>query len=195
MRRRIIQNDGSIAVEFALVGTVMIMITIALIEAMLGFWQWNTAQRAAKTGARLASVSAPISSDLLTANFGTTGQVVSNYTRVCDGATQSCSNGTYSAAAMNRLVFGADGSCGPENQLQRRGICDIYRPITAANVVVTYSASVNEIAGAPGGLQPIVTVTLKDMDLNFAILPMVGSLFDTLPNTSASLIGQDLSDG
>ena len=52
-------EEGAVTVETSLVLTLMMLCTGGVLECGLAFWQWNSAQQAARHGARLASVSPP----------------------------------------------------------------------------------------------------------------------------------------
>ncbi|WP_084419691.1 TadE/TadG family type IV pilus assembly protein [Henriciella litoralis] len=188
------KTDGAVAVEFALVGTVVIFVLIVLVELMAAFFQWNTGQRAVRAGARLAAVSTPVSQDIKTKEWAEIGAYVPDYSRVCSGKTKSCSVGNYDSAAMARLIYGADNSCAPEPLRERRGMCDIFPLIEEKYVTVEYTSSLNEVYGAPGGLQPIVTVRLEGVPLSYGIISGSGWMFVDLPDISATVIGQDLSN-
>lgn len=195
MRRLLDEKHGAVAVEFALVGTLMVLALIILVELMAAFFQWNSAQRAVRAGARLASVSAPVAGDIATREWAAEGDYVPAYARTCSGATQTCSEGAYDSAAMSRILFGADGACEPEPVHERRGMCDIFPLVEEKNVSIEYRSSLNEVFGAAGGLQPLVTVTLSDVPLSYGIISRAGDMIVTLPETSATVIAQDLSNG
>lgn len=195
LKRARSSETGSVAVEFALVGTLLVMSLLILIELMSAFFQWNTAQRAVRAGARLASVSDPVAQDITTLEFADEGDYVPAYTRICRGATQSCSAGNYDTAAMNRIIFGADGECASEPVRERRGMCDILPLVEEKYVVVEYRSTLNEVYGAAGGLQPLVTVRLEGVPLTYGIISGEDWPFAQLPNTFATVIAQDLRNG
>jgi len=90
-------EDGAVTVEAALLSSIMIAMTIAAFEILYGFFQWNSAQQAARIGARIAATSQPVSQELQTMtgleNGGEAGQPMPDYAHSCSGATTSCSNG------------------------------------------------------------------------------------------------------
>src|SRR2546422_4126289 len=103
--------DGAVMVEFSIIATLLLTVTCGIVDFSLALYQWNAASKAVELGARLAAVSDPIAADI-TGMSGVGGGVnpgdaMPYFKRVCSGSTQSCSNGgTYSAGAMNRLIYG-----------------------------------------------------------------------------------------
>ena len=188
-------ETGSVAVEFALVGTLVVFSMVVLVELMSAFFQWNTAQRAVRTGARLAAISDPVSVDIATLQMADEGEFVPAYSRVCRGATRSCSSGNYDSAAMSRIIFGADGVCGAEPVRERRGMCDVFPLVEEKYVTIEYQSTLNEVAGAPGGLQPLVTIRLEDVPLSYGIISGSDWMFVNLPDTVSTIIAQDLANG
>ena len=126
---------------------------------------------------------------------GEIGEPLTAYSVNCDGSTQTCSQGDYNSAAMARIVTGGDGICSTQTEVHLRGLCDMMPDITAANVFIEYRASLNEVGGAPGGLQPIVTLSLKNISLSYTLFSVFNGELTSLPTTSVSVLGQDLSDG
>ena len=53
-------RSGSVAVEYAIVMGVLLVLTIALIEFSLALWQWNSAEKATELGVRYAVQSDPV---------------------------------------------------------------------------------------------------------------------------------------
>lgn len=192
---------GSVSVETALVSILMISITGAAIEGGNALMQWNSAQQAARLGARIAAVSAPIATDIstMTGISGNTraGDPMPYYSRACSGATTSCTQGSYNNAAMNQLVFGRDndGVCGAASRA-RRGMCDVYQRVTAANVTVKYEGSGVGTAGAPGAAVPLITVTVKDIGLDFVFLDIfTKKQIIKLPDVNVTMMAEDMRAG
>ena len=67
--------------------------------------------------------------------------------------------------------------------------------LTEANIVIEYNASMKEVSSAPGGLQPVVTLRVKNSAMKYTLLSAFGGVLNKVPDTSATLLGQDLSDG
>jgi hypothetical protein len=185
-------------IEFAILAFLFFALTGGLLDFSLAFFQWNAASKALQQGARLASVSDPVSSDLgtLTGLEGgaAPGDPFPDFVRVCNGASQSCSGGTYNAAAMNTLVYGrGQTTCGTSGADQYAGMCDIFWRIQPQNVVITYRQTGLGFAGRPGG--PVPTITVELTGLTFS-LPFLGSLLGgpiTMPPMRTTATGEDMS--
>ena len=96
---------------------------------------------------------------------------------------------------MNRILNGGDGKCEQQTQTHLRGLCDMITDLTEANIVIEYNASMKEVSSAPGGLQPVVTLRVKNSAMKYTLLSAFGGVLNKVPDTSATLLGQDLSDG
>lgn len=189
-------RSGSVVVEFGLLAPAVIVLLVAIAELSVFVWQWNNLQRISRAGARMASLSAPVSSALDDLrNTGTVGTAISSYFVSCDGSTQTCSSGNYDSAAMNRILTGGDGLCARQTQTHRRGICDMMPSLTEANILIEYASSLNEVSGAPGGLQPIITLKLKNVGINYTPLSVFGGDMASMPMTSSTVLAQDMSEG
>jgi hypothetical protein len=190
---------GASMVEFSILAFPLFLVTGGLIDFSLALYQWNAASKALQQGARLASVSDPVSSDLKTLTGleggAVPGDPFPNFVRVCAGATQSCSDGTYSTAAMNTLVYGrGQNTCGSLGADQYAGMCDIFWRIQPQNVIVTYRQTGLGFAGRPGG--PVPTITVELTGLTFDLL-FVGSMLGvgpiTMPPMRTTATGEDMS--
>src|SRR5690349_24135221 len=188
-------RTGAVLAEFALVGIFMIMLTMSIIELTAALWVWNSAAKAVQMGARLAAVSAPVSSDLTTMTGleggATPGSAMPYFIRVCNGATSSCSGGTYNAADMNWIVRGSDGVCG--TTVGGRGICDLYPRNQPSNVVITYEQTGMGFAGRPGGPVPSITVKVQNLQFPTPVLGIFSGLVNlTMPPFQTTVSGEDL---
>ena len=191
-------HTGASLIEFAILAFLFFALTGGLLDFSLAFYQWNAASKALQQGARLASVSDPVSSDLksLTGLEGgaVPGDPFPDFVRVCSGASQSCSGGNYSAAAMNTLVYGrGETTCGSLGADRYAGMCDIFWRIQPQHVVITYRQTGLGFAGRPGG--PVPTVTVELTGLTFS-LPFLGSLLGgpiTMPPMRTTATGEDMS--
>src|SRR5439155_14092757 len=109
-------EGGAVILEFTVTMLVFMTVLFGTIEFGYAFYQWNVATKAVQLGARLAAVSNPVASNLLTLTGledGTLpGAAMPNFNCVCSGATAACTGSvpsgatacTYNAAAMNALV-------------------------------------------------------------------------------------------
>ena len=111
-------EEGAVTVETSLIIMMLIILTGGAIEAGYGFYQYNGAQQAVRTGARIAATSDPVAMSINTmtglSNSVSTGQAFPNFQVTCSDETQQCSDGSFDATAMRRIVFGpdGDGTCG-----------------------------------------------------------------------------------
>jgi len=193
-------DSGATMVEFAIGVMLFLVFTSGLVEFTLAFWQWNAAAKALQVGARLASVSDPVSSDLATLTGmeggAAPGAKMPYFKRVCSGAGGgSCSDGgTYSAAAMNTIVNGRDGNCGTLGADGYPGMCDIFSRITPANVRITYTHTGLGFAGRPGGPVPTITLELTGLTYSFVFLNALLRFPPiTIPAMRTTITGEDLS--
>ncbi len=194
-------EDGAVTVEVAIISSIMIALTIAAFEICHGFFQWNNAQQSARIGARLAATHQSISNEFetLTGLEGGAqpGDPMPDYSFTCDGASTSCSAGGFNASAFKEIVFGPDddGVCGPTEKA-RRGICDVYRRVGPENVEIEYRNSGLGRAGNPASPAPIITVTLKDLEFDFAVLRyFTPDSLRTMPPIRVSVMAEDMRSG
>ncbi len=186
-------ESGSVTVETSLIILFLIILTGGTIETGFAFHQYNAAQQAARTGVRIAATSDPVSRDM--ADYTSVSNL--NFERHCSNDTQSCSSGQYDSSAMQRIVFGpdGDGTCGATTRA-RRGMCDVFSDTQRANVDVSYIGSGLGRTGAQGDAAPIVSVTIRDIPVNFVFLDLVGfKNIVHLPPVEATLMGEDLKNG
>jgi len=194
-------DDGAVTVETSFLILSLIILTGGAIEAGYALFQWNGAQTAARTGARIAATSDPVATQMNTmtglSNSVAVGDPMPYYRLECDNKNKTCDAGGYDATAMSRIIFGPDGDnrCGTTTRA-RRGMCDIFSETKRANVSVAYQNSGLGKAGYQTDPAPLVTVTLKDVPLKFVFLDLVGfSNIATLPPVQATVMGEDLKNG
>ncbi|MAK59539.1 MAG: hypothetical protein CMK09_01025 [Ponticaulis sp.] len=188
-------RSGATMVEVGLLAPIVLLILVAIVELSIFVWQWNSLQRTVRTGVRLATMSAPVPSELSSLVSSSVGTSVGDYVISCDGSTRTCSSGNYDTTAMNRILTGGDGICASQTNVSRRGLCDMMPGIQEQNIYIEYRSSLNEVSGAPGGLQPIVTLKVKNVGLSYTLLSAFNGALNSLPSTSATAMGQDLSEG
>lgn len=182
---------GATAVEMGIVAMLLMILTFGIIDFAIGFYHWNTAEKATQLGVRVAVTATPVADALETFDCGNvsvpSGQSCSdpaankiNPPIVCDGATSSCSGGYgFRAAPFNQI-------------LQRMQV--IYPRVQAENLVIEYSDSGLGFAGRPGGPVPAVTVRLQGLTFDFIVLSgLLGFGTITMPPFNATLTGEDLN--
>jgi len=91
-------EEGGVLVEATVMLVIMLVFVFGSIDFLMAMYQWNSGVKAVQLGARIAAVSSPVSSDLSTlSGLGSgvnPGDPMPAFTRVCDGATSTCSGGT-----------------------------------------------------------------------------------------------------
>ena len=192
--------DGAVMVEFSIFATLLLTVTCGMVDFSMALYQWNAAAKAVELGARLAAVSDPVASDITTiSGIGggvNPGDPMPYFKRVCSGATQSCSNGgTYSATAMNTLVYGRGKTvCGSLASGQLAAMCDVYPGLTGNNVTITYEQTGLGFAGKPGGPSPTITVEITGLTFDFVFLNgLLGLAPINMPTMRTTITGEDLS--
>ena len=181
-------NSGAVMVEFALLALTMILLTFAIIDLSMVFWQEHRIEKAMHLGARIAVVSDPVAVELVdfdcktaAIEFGTSCSdpaAATMPTIVCDGASQTCTNGfTYSSAAMDTVVV----------RMQQ-----IYPLIQAQNLVIQYDDTGLGFAGRATPI-PSVTITAVNMIANLLIMnSLLGFAPFDMGTFTTTLTGEDL---
>lgn len=183
---------ASSAAEFALVLPLLLVLLFGIIDMGRFFWQLNETEKATQMGARMAIVTTPVSPDLVGESY-------------VDGTTKN--GDLIPAAALGTLRCDNDGCTCPVapcpggtdvdvdafNVIVTR-MAQMNPQITADNVVVSYSGSGFGYAGDADenmDVQPLVTVTVKDMTFNF--IALLGLIQVNMPEASATLTAEDSS--
>jgi Flp pilus assembly pilin Flp len=195
-----IDKSGAALTEFALVGPIIVLLIVAAIEMGVLLWTWNSVAKAAQAGARLAAVSAPVSSDIssITGLGGGVepGGTMPYFIRSCDGATATCSDGgAFSQTALNWIVRGPDGVCGGAVG-GRPGMCDVFPRIRPENVSIIYEQTGLGFAGRPGGPVPSITVRVNNLPFDTPVLRTISSLLSIqMPSFATTVTAEDLRSG
>ncbi len=187
-------EKGAVAVSASfLIGT-FIVLTGGAVEMGYSYWKSNAIQHAAKTGARIATTSKPVSTELSTMTGLITGVEVGDpipdYKIVCYGKTQSCNRGGFDQTAFDKIFYGrnADGTCEGTSR-ETRGMCDMFDELGPENIVISYESSGMGRAGNPAILVPLVTVSVVDFDQDYVFLNFLGQ---RTISTKVSALGEDL---
>jgi Flp pilus assembly protein TadG len=206
-------EDGGPLVEATILLPFLFIFLLGISDFLFAVYQWNWASKAVEVGARLASVSDPVASGLRTipANALSSsvllGDPMPDFQVTCDGSASSCTctrgtctgMGTYSATAMNTIVFGRGSSaCNDATSYYTAGMCDLFTAITAANVVIVYSQTGLGYAGRVAGPVPTITVSVQNVPAPFFFLgPFLNVAGFTMPaiKTTHTMNGESLSSG
>jgi Flp pilus assembly protein TadG len=203
-------QDGGPLVEAAVMIPILFVFLLGSVDFLNAFLQWNQATKAVEVGARIAAVSDPVASGLNTIPTNALsasvllGDTMPAFQVTCDGKTQACScssgtctgMGTYSAAAMNLIVFGRDGkgACGDSTSYYTSGMCDVFAPITTSNVKVVYTQTGLGFAGRAAGPVPTITVSIESLPFQFFFLSdLRGFVNLTMPALTTTITGEALS--
>ena len=188
------------AAEFTLVVPLLLLFIFGIIDVGRFMWEVNQAEKATQIGARMAIVTNPVSSGLVTADFASAtlpaGSLIPASALgdlVCTSTACTCANcPTSIGSGVDSAAFTA---------LVTR-MAQIKPGITAANVEVTYRGSGFGYAGTaatgPGSgsappetmeISPLVTVALKGVQFK----PMTSMLLAniTLPSFTTTLTAED----
>ena len=191
-------ESGGVLVETTVMLVILLTFVLGSVDFLMAMYQWNAATKAVQLGARIAAVSSPVSNDLSTlTGLGAgvnPGDPMPAFTRVCDGAAAACSGGTFSAAALNTIVYGrGSATCGDATSAYYAGMCDVFARILPANVVITYTQTGLGYAGRPGGPVPTITVTLQNLPFQFYFLGGLMGFGNIQIAPIATVTGEDLS--
>ena len=202
-------ETGTVFAEFAILLPIVVTIVCGSVDFLYAFYQWNAAAKAVEVGARIAAVSDPVASGLnnlanqAVFNGATPGTAVPSFTVTCAQNACSCTgtcNGmagdTYSASAMDRIVFGrGSAACGDATSYYATGMCDVLTSIAPDNVVIVYKQTGLGYAGRPGGPLPTITVSLQDMQFHFFFLSALLGVRIAMPAMTTTMTAEDLCSG
>ena len=203
---------GGPLVEAAVVVPTFLIFSLGAVDMVWANYQWTAATKAVEVGARLAAVSDPVASGLNTiptnalSSTVLLGDTMPDFEVTCDGRSTSCSCtrgtctglGSYSATAMNTLIFGRGSSaCGDATSYYTVGMCDILHQINAANVKIVYSQTGLGFAGRAAGPVPTITVSLQNMTYQFFFLSGLPGFPRSInmPSFSTTITGEGLTSG
>ena len=203
---RTLRHDdrGTGAVEFALIGLLLFIVSFGIIDFGLAYWQWVMAEKATQVGVRKAVVSNMVANGLTTwpINGGTSADGTP-----CLTGTSVLTDCSFSPVTCTSNAAGTTATCGCT------GTCPTSTPVASDftaivaemqkmdpyiannNVQITYSQNGLGFVGRPNGPPVTVTVTLTGMTFKFLVIDKLlrfGGSF-TMPPFKATLIGEDLS--
>jgi Flp pilus assembly protein TadG len=205
IRRFATSEDGATMVEMAIVSTLLFTLLLGFVDFGNAFYQWNAATKAVQIGARLASISDSVATNLTAAAptatpgapvvAGAYGPFVCSYT----GTTGSCSNGgTFNAANFSRIFRGDTANtnndvCPALAANQRPGMCHFFPRLRRDNIFVIYAATGLGYQTRLAGPVPTITVGLQNVTFQFFFLGGLlrfGNL--TMPSMLSTVTGEDL---
>jgi Flp pilus assembly protein TadG len=209
--KRVARDErGNALVEATVALPILITFMLGGVDFLSAFYQWSAAAKAVDIGARIAAVSDPVASGLnslpTNALSGTVslGDPMPAFTVTCDGSATACTctsgscagMGSYSAAAMNLIVYGRGGktTCGTATSQYLAGMCDAFGSILPKYVTITYTQTGLGYAGRSLGPVPTITVSLNagasKLPFNFYFLPYATI---NLPAVTTTITGEALS--
>jgi len=205
IKRFATSEDGAAMVEMTIVSTLLFALVLGFVDFGNAFYQWNAATKAVQIGARLASISDPVATNLTTAAPTTTpgspviagayGPFACSYT----GTTGSCTNGgTFNAANFSRIFRGDtavtnDDACPAITGTQRPGMCHFFSGLGRDNVVITYTATGLGYQTRLGGPVPTITVSLQNRTFQFFFLNgLMGFANINMPSMLSTVTGEDM---
>lgn len=185
LKKFIREQEGAFAAEFAIIVSVLILLTFAVMDMGYALWQWNNAEKAAQIGARLAVVSTPIASGLANYDCG-------NDTTA---AGQPCSQGGNNFGAVTCTMTSCTGFGFSQDEADRllARMRKIFPQMQADNLVVEYQdlSLAFDGRGSPVGS---VTVRIVDMSFDFLLLDsLIGAETISMPEFTTTLTSEDLS--
>ncbi|MER8488329.1 pilus assembly protein [Mesorhizobium australicum] len=198
-------EDGAAMVEMTIVSTLLFSLVLGFVDFGYAFYQWNAATKAVQIGARLASISDAVATNLATAGpisspgapiiAGAYGPFVCTYT----AGTGACSNsGGFSAANFSRIFRGDtantnDDACPNLAANQRAGMCHFFPGLLRSNVVITYTASGLGYQTRLGGPVPTIAVSLQNRTFQFFFLQgLMGFANINMPSMLSTVTGEDI---
>jgi len=159
---------GIEAIEFAMIGPVLIFATIGTLELGLAIFDYHRAGEATRRGARMAVLEQPIASldNLKNAKVACKGSA----------ASVSCTGGSVESAASFTAIVDA--------------MREMMPTLVRANVEVAYAPSTVISDDTAGLVTPLVTVSIAGYEHPFALLGVVPGVGDTItfPPFSTTLL-------
>jgi hypothetical protein len=164
------ERGAATAVEFAIVLPALLGLSFAILDFTLVAFDYHRAGEATRRGARLAAIVPPVI-DLQGLQPGDAAVCLSGT------AGPSCGGATIAASESFGAVVTAMQEILPE--------------ISAANVRITYRLSDIGDSSTPGGLLPLTTVEVIDVQHEFLLLDALPGLSDgiTLPPHATTYLG------
>jgi Flp pilus assembly protein TadG len=158
LRRLWRDRRGVEAIEFAMIGPVLIVATIGTMELGLAVFDFHRAGEATRRGARIAVIEQPVASldDLKDTKV----------TCQSNSGTVSCDGGSMEASASFTEIVDA--------------MREVLPTLTAQNIQVSYAPSTVIADDTEGLVTPLVTVSVVGYEHSFALLGSLPGLPGTI---------------
>ena len=205
---------GATAVEFAIIASLLLMLTFGILEFGLGWYDYNMGAAAAQRAVRYAVESDPVAeffnpylgyngvldgglaagSNLSLANLPVF-EVDCTGSGSGSGVTASCTcSGTCPSLTTQSGSVNATTADNTAFQNILSVVQSVYLTAQASNLEVDYKHIGLGFAGSSGiNIIPQVTVKLNGLTYNFVALGAFGFGSITMPNFQSTLIAEDLS--
>lgn len=213
-RELIVDIRGATAVEFAIIASLLLMLTFGILEFGLGWYDYNMGAAAAGRAVRYAVESDPVAKFFnpyegyngvldggLAAGTNLTLANLSEFEVDCTGSgsgsgvTASCTcKGTCPSVTTESGGVGPTDADSTAFQKILTVVQSVYLTAQASNLEVDYKHIGLGFAGSSGiNIIPQVTVKLTGLSYNFVALSAFGFSSITMPNFQSTLIAEDLS--
>jgi hypothetical protein len=176
LRRLWRREEGESVIGFALIFPSFLLLTMGTLETALIAFDYHRASEATRQGVRAAIIAKPI---FTVSDFARGGDVVCAET----GGSVKCSGASVSNAAVFNQIVG--------------DMATFDKKITPANVQIEYTDSGLGDPTTPGGIIPLVTVRLVDLQQPFYFLdafPGVPASY-TYPSFRSTQMGSGIGKG
>lgn len=202
-------QKGAVFAEFAILLPILVIVVCGSIDFLYAFYQLNAAAKAVEVGARIAAVSDPVASglnnlsDQAVLNGAEPRAPMPAFTVTCRDETCSCAGACgdmtenpFNPAAMDRIVYGQSRTgCASAASSYPAGMCAVLPSITPANVVIVYTQDGLGYAGRPGGPEPTITVSLRNVQFHFFFLTPLLGVHIAMPAVTTTVTAEDLCSG
>jgi hypothetical protein len=210
VRRLWADQRAASAAEFAIVLPLFLILLFGTIDAARFVWEYNRAEKATQVGARLATVTDPLSSGLIEEDYA--GQTVDGETIGAGELIPAGALGVLKCTSADECVC-ESGTCPDPGTFDSDTFNDvivarmkqIYPAIEAENVEVRYKGSgfgyAGSAAGGGGGggggaaeimeISPLITVTLTGLQFRPITALLLAEM--SMPSFSTTLTAEDAS--
>ena len=202
------EQGGAVAVEYAIVIGLLMVLTISIVEFSLALWQWNSAEKSTELGVRYAVQSDPVAAGFAASGWngvtdggfepGTSLETskLGAFTVICNNTNCTCTScpggfsTTHDSTAFTDIVDHMSG---------------VFFRVQPSNVIVEYAHVGMGFAGRPGAdLVPVVTVKLRNITFDLMVLNFLRPLLFAgaqsstsngilMPPFIATLSGEDMN--